>query len=52
LRGDGARHAAPGDSPFRDEALYTVIEVSGVEFLRSGKRGLIAGRITEKPVAG
>ena len=28
-----------GDSPFRDAALYTVIEVPGVDFLRSGKRG-------------
>ena len=41
-----------GDSPFRDADLYTVIEVPGVDFLRSGKRGLIAGRFAAKPVAG
>lgn len=51
-RGGGARPAVSKDSPFRDETLYTVIEVSGVEFLKSGKRGLIAGRFAEKPVAG
>ena len=39
-----------GDSPFRDSSLYTVIEVPGVDFLRSGKRGLIAGRFAEKPL--
>lgn len=47
---------APGasavDSPFHDEALYAVIEVPGVDFLRGGKRGLIAGRFAPKPVAG
>ena len=40
------------DSPFRDAELYTVIEVPGVDFLHSGKRGLIAGRFAAKPVAG
>ncbi len=37
-------------SPFRDPEAYTVIEVRGVDFLYSGKRGLIAGRM--KPEAG
>ncbi|HET7715561.1 MAG TPA: hypothetical protein VFK86_08020 [Bauldia sp.] len=37
-----------GDSPFRDADRYTVIEVPGVDFLRSGKRGLIAGRFAAK----
>jgi hypothetical protein len=40
-----------GDSLFNDADCYTVIEVPGVDFLRSGKRGLIAGRLA-KPVAG
>ena len=39
------------DSPFRDEALYSVVEVSAVGFLCSGQRGLITGRFA-KPVAG
>jgi hypothetical protein len=43
---------APADSPFQDEALYAVIEVPGVDFLRGGKRGLIAGRLASKPLAG
>lgn len=47
-----AGSAASDDSPFRDESLYTVIEVPGVEFLRSGERGLIAGRFADKPVPG
>jgi len=42
--------AAEAESPFADQALYTVIEVPGVDFLRSGKRGLIAGRFADKPV--
>ena len=29
-----------------------MIEVPGVDFLRGGKRGLIAGRFAPKPVAG
>jgi hypothetical protein len=49
--GEGDAREA-GDSPFRDADLYTVIEVPGVDFLRSGKRGLIAGRFAAKPVAG
>ncbi len=44
--------ASPADSPFHDETLYAVIEVPGVDFLRGGKRGLIAGRFTPKPLAG
>jgi hypothetical protein len=36
---------------FGDPELYTVIEVPGVDFLRSGKRGLIAGRFAAKPAA-
>jgi len=47
--------AGPGtqaDSPFQDETLYAVIEVPGVDFLRGGKRGLIAGRPGNKPSAG
>lgn len=39
------------DSLFRDADCYTVIEVPGVDFLRAGKRGVIAGR-RDKPVAG
>jgi len=46
--GDGDGEFADG-SPFRDPELYTVIEVPGVDFLRSGKRGLIAGRFAAKP---
>lgn len=38
-------------SPFRDPEAYTVIEVRGVDFLNSGKRGLIAGRLA-KPADG
>ena len=38
-------------SLFRDPECYTVIEVAGVDFLRSGERGLIAGRLA-RPVAG
>ena len=34
----------PSGSPFRDPALYTVIEVPGAGFMRPGARGLIAGR--------
>jgi hypothetical protein len=48
--GDGG--AEPGgdeDSPFRDDTLYTVIEITGVDFLCSGQRGLIAGRFAAKP---
>lgn len=41
----------PGDSPFRDETRYSVVEVTAVGFLCSGKRGLITGRFA-KPVAG
>ena len=40
------------ESPFLDEALYTVIEVPGVGFLRSGKRGVVTGRFVARPVAG
>lgn len=43
---------AAAGSPFQDEALYAVIEVPGVDFLRGGKRGLIAGRLAGKPLAG
>ena len=39
-------------SPFRDPEAYTVIEVPGVDFLCSGTRGLIAGRLVAKPAAG
>jgi hypothetical protein len=53
-----AERAALGDaggpvaaSPFRDEELYTVIEIPGVGFLCSGERGLIAGRFAAKHVA-
>lgn len=46
-----AEHREGGESLFRDADCYTVIEVPGVDFLRSGKRGLIAGRFA-KPVAG
>jgi hypothetical protein len=42
--------AHDGESPFADLTLYTVIEVPGVDFLRSGTRGLIAGRFADKPV--
>jgi hypothetical protein len=41
--------ASVEDSPFHDETLYAVIEVPGVDFLRGGKRGLIAGRFAAKP---
>jgi predicted dinucleotide-binding enzyme len=47
-----AAGASASDSPFHDETLYAVIEVPGVDFLRGGKRGLIAGRFASKPVAG
>ena len=43
-----AAGAMAADSPFHDEALYAVIEVPGVDFLRGGKRGLIAGRFAPK----
>jgi hypothetical protein len=43
--------ASVADSPFQDETLYAVIEVPGVDFLRGGKRGLIAGRVAPKPAA-
>jgi hypothetical protein len=43
--------ATSADSPFHDETLYAVIEVPGVDFLRGGKRGLIAGRLAPKPAA-
>lgn len=46
------RPGASDDSPFRDESLYAVVEVPGAAFLRPGKRGLIAGRFADKPVAG
>lgn len=46
------RPGAADKSPFRDESLYAVVEVPGVAFLRPGKRGLIAGHIAGKPVAG
>lgn len=46
-----AAGASAADSPFHDETLYAVIEVPGVDFLRGGKRGLIAGRFSPKPVA-
>jgi hypothetical protein len=46
-----AGEGTAADSPFHDETLYAVIEVPGVEFLRGGKRGLIAGRFAPK-VAG
>ncbi len=39
-------------SPFHDATLYAVIEVRGVDFLRAGKRGLVAGRFAARPVAG
>jgi hypothetical protein len=44
--------SAPAVSPFQDETLYAVIEVPGVDFLRGGERGLIAGRLASKPVIG
>ena len=47
-----ASGATAADSPFHDETLYAVIEVPGVDFLRGGKRGLIAGRFAPKPLAG
>jgi hypothetical protein len=47
-----AAAASAADSPFQDETLYAVIEVPGVDFLRGGQRGLIAGRFAPKPVAG
>lgn len=43
---------ASADSPFRDPALYTVIEVPAVGFLRPGKRGVVTGRFVARPVAG
>jgi hypothetical protein len=43
--------ASAADSPFQDETLYAVIEVPGVDFLRGGERGLIAGRFAPKPAA-
>lgn len=45
-----ARGAGEAESPFGDEALYTVIEIPGVDFLKSGKRGLIAGRFAARPM--
>jgi len=36
--------ASPERSPFGDAALYSVIEIPGVDFLRGGVRGLVAGR--------
>lgn len=45
-----AAGATAADSPFHDETLYAVIEVPGVDFLRGGKRGLIAGRFAPKSV--
>ena len=38
--------ALPERSPFADASLYSVIEVAGADFLRGGRRGLIAGRFS------
>lgn len=38
----------PERSPFGNPALYTVIEVAGVDFLRGGKRGVITGRFNPR----
>ncbi len=48
----GLEGGLPAESPFRDAALYTVIEVPAVGFLRPGKRGVVTGRFAAKPVPG
>jgi hypothetical protein len=42
----------PEGSPFHDPTLYSVIEVAGAGLLRPGKRGVVTGRFSAKPVAG